>query len=64
MGMFMFILLLVGGQSEFSQPLYGANDFVRCRLLPTLTLGCSAAYMDANKHCLMIVTVDGQLYSW
>ncbi|KXN91799.1 Protein HIR1 [Leucoagaricus sp. SymC.cos] len=34
------------------------------RLLPTLNLGSPASRMDANKHCLMIVTVSGQLYSW
>ncbi|KAF9450204.1 WD40 repeat-like protein [Macrolepiota fuliginosa MF-IS2] len=34
------------------------------RLLPTLNLGSPASHMDANKHCLMIVTLNGLLYSW
>jgi protein HIRA/HIR1 len=34
------------------------------RLLPTLNLGLPASFMDANKHCLMVVTTNGQLYSW
>lgn len=34
------------------------------RLLPTLKLGLPASFVDANKHCLMVITSDGQLYSW
>ncbi|KAF7784604.1 hypothetical protein Agabi119p4_769 [Agaricus bisporus var. burnettii] len=34
------------------------------RLLPTLNLGSPASFMDANKHCLLVVTSNAQLYSW
>ncbi|KAG6828889.1 hypothetical protein H0H87_000477 [Tephrocybe sp. NHM501043] len=34
------------------------------RCMPTLALGTPAAFMDANKHALLIITETSQLYSW
>ncbi|KAG6840432.1 hypothetical protein C0991_006744 [Blastosporella zonata] len=34
------------------------------RFMPTLSLGSPAAFMEANKHALLVITETGQLYSW
>ncbi|KAI3608524.1 transcription corepressor [Moniliophthora roreri] len=34
------------------------------RLMPTLALGSPCSLIDGNKHCLMVITQSGQLYSW
>ncbi|KAK7036557.1 HIR complex subunit [Paramarasmius palmivorus] len=34
------------------------------RLMPTLSLGSPCSLIDGNKHCLMVITQSGQLYSW
>ncbi|KAF8631486.1 hypothetical protein AX15_002373 [Amanita polypyramis BW_CC] len=34
------------------------------RLMPTMSLGSPCAFIDGNKHSLMVITSSGQLYSW
>ncbi|KAG5721434.1 Protein HIR1 [Termitomyces sp. T112] len=34
------------------------------RFMPSFALGAPAAFMEATKHALLIITTTGQLYSW
>ncbi|KAG6914965.1 hypothetical protein DXG01_014188 [Tephrocybe rancida] len=34
------------------------------RFMPTFALGTPAAFMEANKQALLVITETGQLYSW
>ena len=34
------------------------------RLMPTLMLDSPCAVMEGSKHALLVITINGQVYSW